>query len=119
MRNWIRSFLAILVGLMLISVVVEPLEMLLVTLWHGSMLTDPQAYIAVRNRPAFLALKFLYNSGGGWLGGYVAARIAGRAEVRHAVVLALVQAAALAWAMMASSRAPRWLSRFPSSIAAG
>jgi hypothetical protein len=111
MRKLLRSVAAILGALFLMTLVVEPLEFLLVTWAHGSVTDDPVVYFAVRNRPWLLALKFLYNGAAGWLGGYVAAWLAGRAELRHALVLALVQAAGMIWGMIASEyagTAPRW-----------
>ena len=90
---------ALLVGLLTITLVVEPLEFGLVTLLAGGVESDPEVYFGIRNRPAFVAAKVVYNAVGGVLGGYVAARLAGRKEHLVGGLLACVQAGALLWAM--------------------
>jgi hypothetical protein len=47
----LRSILAVLAGLVLISVIVESLEFGLVTLVNGEVTTDPDSYLRVRNTP--------------------------------------------------------------------
>ncbi len=112
MKKTLRGFAAILISLLLISLLVETIEFLMVTAINGSVTSDPEVYFGVRNRPWPLAMKFLYTLGGGLAGGYAAAWLAGRAEIRHAVILAVVQAAALVWGMTASEyarSAPVWV----------
>jgi hypothetical protein len=94
----LRSGLAVLGGIVLISIVVEVLEFGLVTLVHGGPTSDPSVYYKVRNSPWFLFLKILYNTGSALLGGYVGAWIAGYHEWRHGLALASVQTLAFIWA---------------------
>ena len=79
---------------------------------NGEPTTDPDAYYAVRNRGWFLAVKLLYNTGAAVGGGYLAALIAGVAEVRHGIALAAVQTIAFAWALTqpdVSRWTPGWM----------
>jgi hypothetical protein len=98
--NLLKSAAAVFVGLLLISVIVEPIEFLLVGLAGGGFTTDPEAYFAVRNRPGILAAKLGYNTLGAIAGGYVAARLAPGAPLGHGVVLAIVQTLAFGWALI-------------------
>jgi hypothetical protein len=75
----LRSMFAVFAGLVLLSVIVEPLEFGLVTLVNGEVTTDPDIYFRVRNTPAFLAAKVVYNTAAAIVGGWVAARLAPRA----------------------------------------
>jgi hypothetical protein len=95
----LRSVLAVVVGLVLISLIVEPLEFVLVALVNGAIVTDQEAYFTVRNQPALLAAKVAYNTAAAVIGGYVAASIARRAPLAHGVTLAVVQTAAFGWAL--------------------
>ncbi|NJN83271.1 MAG: hypothetical protein HC802_13955 [Caldilineaceae bacterium] len=107
-----RSVLAVFVGLMLISLIAEGIEFMLVTLIHGSVTADEQIYFAIRNRPAILMAKLLYNSIAGLAGGYAVAWIAGRAPVWHGIFLAGVQLAALVYGMTVAPFAtttPLWV----------
>ena len=91
----IRSIIAVLGGIGLLSIVVEVLEFTLVNAVAGAPLTDLPGYFAVRNQPVILTAKLGYNSVGAVLGGYLTARVAGRQEMRHGWVAAIVQTAAL------------------------
>ena len=75
----LRSVLAALAGLVLITAIVEPLEFALVALVNGGMTTDQNIYLSVRNQPGFLAAKLLYNTAAAFVGGFVAAWLARRA----------------------------------------
>ena len=96
----LRSIFAVFAGLVLISVIVEPLEFGLVTLIHGEVTTDPDIYFRVRNTPAFLATKLVYNTAAAIVGGFVAARLAPRAPMAHGLVLAVIQTVAFGWALV-------------------
>ena len=96
----LRSIFAVFAGLVLISVIVESLEFGLVTLLNGEVTTDPAIYSRVRNTPAFLATKVVYNTAAAIVGGWVAARLARRAPMAHGLVLAGVQTVALGWALV-------------------
>lgn len=106
-----RSLAAIVLGLLLISLLAEAIEFALVALLNGGATTDPAVYFGIRNRPMVLATKLAYNALAGLAGGYVAAWVAGRAGRWHALVLALIQAATLLWALLSplGSSAPGWL----------
>lgn len=107
----LRSVLGVFFGLMLISLIAEGIEFLLVALVHGSITTDQDVYFEIRNRPAMLAAKFIYNSVAGLAGGYLTGWIAGRAPIWHGVFLAAVQLAGFIYGMTASPYAnttPMW-----------
>lgn len=95
----IRSVLAIVAGILLITLIVEPLEFALVALVNGGIVTDPAAYFRVRNQPGFLVAKLVYNTGAAIAGGFVAARLARRSPRAHGLVLAVLQTAAFGWAL--------------------
>ena len=99
MSGVLRSVVAVAVGLVLLSLVVESVEFGLVTIAHGATTTDPVTYFGVRNRGWFLAAKLAYNTAAAVLAGYVTARLARRAPAMHGLALALVQTAAFAWAL--------------------
>lgn len=94
----LRSVASVIVGVVLTSLIVEPLEFGLVALLNGAPVTDPDTYLAIRNQPAFLAAKLVYNGLGGIAGGYAAALVAGRRPVLHAGVAAALQGALLLFA---------------------
>ncbi len=95
----LRSVLAVVAGLVLISLIVEPIEFLVVGLLNRGLTTDPDLYFQVRNQPAVLAAKLVYNSAAAIVGGWVTAWVARRAPVAHGIALAVVQTAAFGWAV--------------------
>ena len=95
----LRSLLAIIGGTVFITISVEALEWTLVTAINRGPVTDPEAYYAVRNGMAFLLVKLLYNTAAAVAGGYVAARIAGRAEILHGLAVAAIQTGSFVWAV--------------------
>src|SRR5262245_22665641 len=108
----IRSIIAVLGGIGLFALVTETLEFTLVTAVAGGSISDMAAYFAVRNRPVILAAKLLYNTLAAILAGYMTAKIAGRGELLHAVVVAVVQTIALVWGFTAGEYAsftPVWM----------
>lgn len=108
----LRSIFAVFAGLVLISVIVEPLEFGLVTLVNGEVTTDPDIYFRVRNTPAFLATKVVYNTAAAIVGGWVAARLAPRAPMAHGLVLAVIQTVAFGWALVTPAlrrSTPDWM----------
>ena len=107
----LRSVLALVAGMLLITIAVELVEFLLVALLSGGIVTDQAAYFEMRNRTGFLAAKLGYNALGGVLGGYAAAAFAGRRYLLHAALLAGLQTAAFALAMVQpdlARTAPGW-----------
>lgn len=110
--NPIRSIIAVLGGIGLVSVVVEVLEFTLVNAVAGGTVADMAGYFAVRNRPAMLGAKLVYNSLAALLGGYMTAKVAGTREILHAGAAALLQTAALIWGFTAGEYAgftPVWM----------
>jgi hypothetical protein len=108
----LRSIFAVFAGLVLISVIVESLEFGLVTLVNGEVTTDQDIYFRVRNTPAFLATKVVYNTVAAIVGGWVAARLARRAPMAHGLVLAVIQTVAFGWALVTPAlrrSTPDWM----------
>ncbi len=108
----IRSAAALIVGVLSISLIVEPIEFLLVAGLNNGITTDPEVYFAIRNQPSMLAAKVVYNFfaavAGGWLVGWVA----GRQEVLHGMALAFVQTISFVFALTVSQFAdstPLWM----------
>ena len=109
--NPIRSIIAVLGGVAVISLVVETLEFTLVTAVSGGSVTDISGYFAVRNRPTILTAKVAYNTLAAVLGGYMTATIAGTRELMHTGVAAVIQTVALIWGFTAGEYAsftPVW-----------
>ena len=95
--NWLRSFVGIIAGMGVISIVVQALEFTLVNAMAGTPITDMAGYFAVRNRPGVLMATFVSSGMAGLLGGYVTARVAGARERLHGAIAAAIQTAALTW----------------------
>ena len=95
----LRSLLAIVGGMLFITISVEALEWTLVTAINRAPITDPEAYFAVRNGTGFLLVKVIYNTAAAVAGGYLAARIAGRAEILHGLAVAGIQTGSFVWAV--------------------
>lgn len=107
----LRSIAAVVLGILLISVLAEATEFALVGLVNGSLTTDPERYLAIRNLNWFLWLKLGYNFAAGAIGGAVAAHIAGQRPLRHGAVVAGLQTVAFLAALSdAGTRAtaPSW-----------
>jgi len=110
--NPVRSLLAIIGGIALISLVVEPLEFTLVNAVAGQPIPDLAGYFEVRNRGGILAAKLVYNTLAAVLGGYMTAKIAGERELAHAGLAAAVETAMLVWTALAGEYAhftPGWM----------
>ena len=108
----IRTALAIVAGLIAITLIVEPLEFALVTLANGGITTDPYEYFLIRNRSWFLALKVIYNTAAAAIAGYLTAWIAGRAPLSHAAGVAVLQTLAFFYAFTVPelrTTTPDWL----------
>lgn len=108
----IRSIIAVLGGIGLFALVTETLEFTLVTAAGGGSISDMATYFAVRNRPVILVAKLLYNTLAAILAGYMTAKVAGRGELLHAAVVAIVQTIALVWGFTTGEYAsftPAWM----------
>ena len=112
MTNPLRSAAAVIGGVALISLIVEPLEFTLVNAIADQPIQDMAGYFAVRNRPGMLAAKLVYNTLAAILGGYMTARIAQTEELKHGALAAAVQTTALIWGFTAgeyASAMPVWM----------
>ena len=108
----VRSILGVLIGLFLITLLVEPLEFAIVTLVNGGVASDPDDYFAIRNRSWFLSAKFIYNTIAAVAGGFVCAIVAGRAPFAHAGGVAVLQTAGFGYALATPEMrdsAPLWM----------
>jgi hypothetical protein len=108
----IRSLIGIVVGMFLISGIVEALEFGLVTAINGKPTTEPDVYYAIRNLGWFLGLKLVYNTAAAILGGFVTALIAGYSQMKHGITLAIIQTLAFGWALTQpemSQWTPNWM----------
>lgn len=107
-----QSILAVFIGIMVISLVIEVIEFGIITALHGSITTDSNIYFEIRNRLPVILFKFVYNGIAAFLGGYVTAWVANRQQVGHGIALALIQAISLVWGMSVSPFAqstPPWV----------
>jgi hypothetical protein len=107
----LRSFLAVLVGLVLIRLLGQILEQTLVLALAGQAPADLAAYVAVRNRPGVTAVLLGAHTFISVMAGYVVGKIAADREVRHALVVAGLQLALFAWAFAVSDASvlpPLW-----------
>ncbi len=104
--NPIRSIIAVLGGIGIISLVTEVLEFTLVRAAAGGPIADMTAYFAVRNRPAILAAKLAYTPLAALLGGYMTAKVAASRELPHVLAAAAIQTVALAWGFTTGEYAP-------------
>jgi hypothetical protein len=111
MNPIIRSLAAVLIGVALYAFLDQLLETVLVRAVADAEIANIETYFAIRNEPAQLLAKVVYNILAGLLGGFMAARVAGREELPHAVIAGLVVTAQLAWAFTMSEFAgftPVW-----------
>ena len=108
----VRSIIAVLGGIGVISLVAETLEFTLVTAAADGSIADMPGYFEVRNRPTILAAKLVSNTMAAILGGHITAKIAGTRELLHAGVAASIQTVALVWGFTMSEYAsftPVWM----------
>ena len=90
-KRIIRSIIAIIIGIAVISIFVEAIEYVIVTLINREPATDPEVYYSIRNRGWFLGIKLFYNTLFAAVGGFTAATVAGYAPLRHGFALGFVQ----------------------------
>lgn len=106
-----RALISILAAFMLTTALAEGIEYALVTSAIGAG-ADPALYFATRNRMPVVLLKFIYNPAAAFLGGWLIAHLAQRADVRAvALIAAVLQALGFLWGMLASQyagTAPLW-----------
>ena len=88
--NPLRSAVAVIAGAILILFMHGTLEQTLVRAIADGPVTNEAGFVAVRNRPAVLALSLVTLGLASTLAGYIVAKIAGAREVRHAIGAAIV-----------------------------
>jgi hypothetical protein len=111
-NNPLRSALAVIAGVAIISLVVQSLEFTLVNAMADEPVRDMAGYFAVANRPSMLAGKLAYQTLAAVLGGYMTAKIADSDRMKHAALAAAVQTTALIWGFTAGEYAsftPAWM----------
>jgi len=109
--NPVRSILAVLAGFVVLSFVAQVMELALAGTVSGGDVAGYEEYFAVMNRPAMQAARLGAYVVAAVLGGYVAARVAGLAEMPHALAAAALQVLTLLGGMTGEYGAftPRWL----------
>lgn len=108
----LRSIGSLVIGLFVISLVVEGIEFVLVGMLRGDFSPDPEPYFATRNQTGFLIGKMFYNLFGAACGGVVAYLIAPSRRRRHLFGLAAIQVLAFGYAMWTPSlrsTGPLWM----------
>jgi hypothetical protein len=103
-----RSILAVLGGFVIFNVLSQLLETAAVTLAGGGPPPDQAAYLAVRNRPGVLVATIGVTVAAGLLAGYMAAKIAGLYELRHALGVAALATGQLLMVFTTEFAPPLW-----------
>ena len=98
--NPLRSVVAVLGGVVVLSFMDRVLEGTLVSALADAPPTDQASYLAVRNRPLVLAVTLVVHTMAAVLAGYITGRIAGGQETRHAIGAGAVLMAAYLWAFL-------------------
>lgn len=101
MKPALRSAGAVLLGLVTAGVVVLALTAVAVWIFFGG---DYQA----EPTPAYMGVNLAYSLGAGVLGGWVAARVAGRAPLLHGAALAVAMALLSLLSTGQDTTAPSW-----------
>jgi len=110
------SILAVVVGLAIITLLTEIIEMLVISVSSEKSLTElasnQSEYFAIRNQPLNIGLKLFYNTLAAFVGGYICALIAKKQSMKHCIALAFIQTAGFIYGMTLSEYAdttPLWL----------
>lgn len=107
----IRSVIAVLAGLIVLTVVGETIEYVITVFIYGADSGSNESYFGIRNQPLNLVYKLIYNFLCGMLGGVVAVKIASNRKPIHGYALASIQLISFIWAMTDNemrSFAPLW-----------
>jgi hypothetical protein len=112
-QQLLRFVLAIFAGMILLYTLVEIIELVLVVSLNGSLPRHRAEYFSLRNDSQILAAKLFYSAAVAVLAGVISAWIAGRFAVVAGLVLALIQAGGLVWAIISPnplySYTPTWV----------
>ncbi len=113
---YIRLLAGIIVGLFVTSIIAEVIELGLVLAVSdeafSDLRNDQERYFEIRNHPGILASKLAYTLLAAVVGGWLAAKVAGRMSTPATYGMICVQTAALCWAGFLSelgATAPQWL----------
>lgn len=93
--NTIRGLVAVIGGLAVTRLLVQPLEITFVNALSGQPVQTASDFAAVLNSPSMMVARVLYTGVAAILGGYVTARIAIHDPVRYTMIAALFQAIVL------------------------
>lgn len=96
----LRSVVAVLGGVVVLSLMDRVLEGTLVSALAEGPPTDQASYVAVRNRPLVLVVTLAAHTMTALLAGYITGRLAGGQETRHAIGAGAVLTAAYMWAFV-------------------
>ena len=110
-----KFIVAVVSGLFLFSLFSELLESTIVRATAPGPLNDMASYFAVRNRPAVLGAKAVFNVLLAVLAGYTTAKVAGERETRFAGIAAALQTTAFAYGFTVgefASQTPLWMRIF-------
>jgi hypothetical protein len=108
----VRSIIAVLGGIVIISFLSQGLEFALVQAFAAVPIQDLNGYYAARNQPAMQAAMVIIAGITGLLAGYLVAKIAGEYELQHAAVAAVAQTGLLVRGFAAEDAAaalPAWV----------
>ena len=91
----VRGLVAVIGGLAVTRLLVQPLEVTLVNALAQQPLRTPVDVAAVLNSPSMMVARVLYTGLAAILGGYVTARIAVHDPMRYTIIAAIFQAIVL------------------------
>lgn len=114
--NLLKIVLGVVAGLVAITIVTESIEFLIVKLASGAsfeVLSSDQAYyFSIRNHWAILASKMFYTGASGFVGGYIATKIAKSLAGICISIIIVIQLISLVWAGFVSDLSgtgPKWM----------
>ncbi len=112
----VRLILGVVVGLVVVTLVTESLELLVVKLASGEsferLTSDEAYYFSIRNQLIILLVKLVYTTGAGILGGYLASIVGGKLSEWTLAIVLVIQVASLIWAGFVSelsATGPMWM----------
>ena len=114
--KYVRLLLSIIIGMVVVTLIVEGIEFFLVSSISGKDLeyleSNQDVYFETRNTPSILAAKLVYTLVAAGISGYLVSLIAGSLARIGVLLLITIQTAALIWGGFFSewsSTAPIWL----------
>lgn len=110
--NPLRSAVAVLGGMLMLFVLGQILELVLVRSAASAPLQNIEEYMAIRSRPGVQGGLLASQVVASLLAGYMTAKVAGIAEMAHAVVAAALQTMLFTWGFTVGENAaltPVWM----------